>query len=255
VDAGFLQLVRYGILSADDPLIVQSLKVVDAILKTTTPSGPCWHRYNHDGYGQQPGGGPFTSWGQGRAWPLLTGERGHYELAAGHDCRPLLRALEKLSNSTCLLPEQVWDEEDIPTARLHRGGPTGSANPLLWAHSEYLRLLRSCHDGKVFDEIPEVVARYRVARSDSKVEFWLPKHPIRQAAKGHTLRICAPESFRLRWTVDNWKTWRDSESHTTGVGGEFLDILPDDFQSQLDFTFFWPDRGQWEGRNHQVHAQ
>jgi glucoamylase len=255
VDAGFLQLVRYGILSADDPLIVQSLTVVDAILKTTTPSGPCWHRYNHDGYGQQPGGGPFTSWGQGRAWPLLTGERGHYELAAGRDCRPYLHAMEQFSNATCLLPEQIWDEADISEARLRRGGPTGSASPLLWAHSEYVRLLRSRDDGKVFDEIPEVVARYRVAKNDSKVEFWLPKHPIRQAVKGHTLRICAPESFRLRWTVDNWKTWRDSESHATGVGGEFFDILPDDFESQLDFTFFWPDRGQWEGQNHQIHAQ
>lgn len=255
VDAGFLQLVRYGILSADDPLIVESLKVVDAILKADFPSGPCWHRYNHDGYGQQPGGGPCTSWGQGRPWPLLTGERGHYELAAGHDCRPLLHAMEKFSNATCLLPEQVWDEADIPEERLHCGGPTGSANPLVWAHSEYVRLLRSTHDGKVFDEISEVAARYRDAKSDSKVEFWLPKHPIRQASKGRTLRICVPEPFRLRWTVDNWKSWRDSESQATGIGGEYFDILPDDFQSQLDFTFFWPERGQWEGQNHQVHAR
>ncbi len=259
VDAGFLQLVRYGILSADDPLIIESLKVVDAILKVETPSGPCWHRYNHDGYGQQPGGGPYTSWGKGRAWPLLTGERGHYELAAGCDCRPFLHALEQYSNATCLLPEQIWDEADIPEARLHRGGPTGSANPLLWAHSEYVRLLRSRHDGKVFDQISEVVARYRDDKSDSKVEFWLPKHPIPQMRKGHTLRVCAPEPFRLRWTADNWKTWHDSTSHATGIGGEYFDLSPGDFQSRLDFTFFWStrgsDEGQWEGQNHRVQAQ
>ena len=259
VDAGFLQLVRYGILSAHDPLIVESLKVVDAILKADTPSGPSWHRYNHDGYGQQPGGGPYTSWGKGRAWPLLTGERGHYELAAGRDCRPFLHAMEQFSNATCLLPEQIWDEADFPQAHLHRGGPTGSANPLLWAHSEYVRLLRSCQDGRVFDLIPEVAARYRDGGTDSKVGFWLPKHPIPQAIKGHTLRICAPEPFRLRWTVDNWKTSRDSQSRATGIGGEYFDVGPDDFQSQLDFTFFWLDRGsnggQWEGQNHLVQAQ
>ncbi|MFY9936971.1 MAG: glycoside hydrolase family 15 protein [Silvibacterium sp.] len=259
VDAGFLQLVRYGILSADDPLIVESLKVVDAILKADTPSGPSWHRYNHDGYGQQPGGGPYTSWGKGRAWPLLTGERGHYELAAGRDSRSFLLAMEQFSNATCLLPEQIWDEADIPEAHLHRGGPTGSANPLLWAHSEYVRLLRSCQDGRVFDLISEVVARYRDGGTDSKVEFWLPKHPIPQATKGHTLRICAPEPFRVRWTVDSWKTSRDGRSRTTGIGGEYFDVGPDDFQSQLDFTFFWPDRGsnegQWEGQNHLVQAQ
>ena len=91
---------------------------------------------------------PYMHWGKGRPWPLLTGERGHYELAAGHDCRPLLHAMEQFSNGTCLLPEQIWDEADLPEAHLRCGGPTGSANPLLWAHSEYLRLLRSCHDGK-----------------------------------------------------------------------------------------------------------
>jgi glucoamylase len=255
VDGGFLQLVRYGILSADSPLIVESLRVVDSVLKTETPSGPCWRRYNHDGYGQQPGGGPYTSWGQGRAWPLLTGERGHYELAAGHDCRPLLHAMEKFSNATCLLPEQIWDEADIPDACLHCGGPTGSANPLLWAHSEYVRLLRSCQDGKVFDSIPEVVARYKNGQPKSNVEYWLPRHPIRQARKDHTIRICATETFRLRWSADSWKTWRDSESTPTGIGGEYFDLFPKDYQSQLDFTFYWPNRKEWEGQNHHIQSQ
>jgi glucoamylase len=81
IDAGFLELVRYGIRKADDPIIVDSVRVVDATLKVDTPFGPCWHRYNHDGYGQREDGGAFVGWGSGRAWPLLTGERGHYELA------------------------------------------------------------------------------------------------------------------------------------------------------------------------------
>ena len=42
VDAGFLELVRYGIRRADDPLIVNSLKVIDKVLKIDTPYGPCW---------------------------------------------------------------------------------------------------------------------------------------------------------------------------------------------------------------------
>ena len=83
VDGGFLELVRYGIRRPDDPTVVATLKVIDAVLKTDTAAGPTWHRYNHDGYGQQQDGGPFTEHGVGRVWPLLTGERGHYELAAG----------------------------------------------------------------------------------------------------------------------------------------------------------------------------
>lgn len=161
----------------------------------------------------------------------------------------------QFSNGTGLLPEQVWDETDVPEAHLRCGGPTGSANPLLWAHSEYVRLLRSCHDGKVFDLIPEVAARFRDGETKSKVEFWLPNHPMRQARKDHTLRICAPEPFRLRWTTDNWKTWEDSESHATGIGGEYFDVAPGDFQSQVEFTFFWTSRGEWGGKNHTVQVQ
>jgi glucoamylase len=252
VDAGFLQLVRYGILPADDPLVVESLKVVDATLKTETPAGPCWRRYNHDGYGQRADGGPYIGWGTGRSWPLLTGERAHYELAAGRDPRPLVRAMERFSNGTCLIPEQIWDDADLPDKQLRCGGPTGSANPLLWAHSEYVRLLRSCLDQEVFDLIPEVVARYRSGKTQSEVEFWLPIHPIRHARKNHTLRICAPEAFRLRWSADNWKTWKDSESRATGVRGDYVDLSPVDFQSKVEFTFFWPGRNKWDGRNHCV---
>ncbi|MBP2687715.1 MAG: glycoside hydrolase 15-related [Deltaproteobacteria bacterium] len=130
VDGGFLELVRYGIRKADDPLIVDSLRVLDAVLKVDTPVGPCWRRYNHDGYGQREDGGPFVAYGKGRAWPLLTGERGHYELAAGRSPGPYLRAMEGFASPTGLLPEQVWDEAhrlrqavDVGARRVHKAAP------------------------------------------------------------------------------------------------------------------------------------
>lgn len=254
VDAGFLQLVRYGILAPNDPLVVNSLRVIDKVLTAETPYGPCWHRYNHDGYGQRPDGGPFVHWGQGRAWPLLTGERGHYELAAGRDAHPFLSTMEQLSNGTGLLPEQVWDEDDRPEVNMKRGRPTGSANPLLWAHAEYLRLLRSVHDGEVFDLIPDVAERYRGQPLRSRIEFWQPNHPLRHARKGHTLRICAPHPFRLRWCKGGNGNWRDEDSKPTGIGGEYLDIPATNFVPRIEFTFFWKDRNAWEGRNYQVES-
>ena len=115
IDAGFLELVRYGVRRADDPLIVDSLKVVDHCLKYETPNGPCWRRYNHDGYGQKKDGGPYDGSGQGRAWPLLGGERAHFELAAGHDAQPLITAFEEFASVGGMLPEQVWDYADLPS--------------------------------------------------------------------------------------------------------------------------------------------
>ncbi len=156
IDAGFLELVRYGVRRADDPLIVDSLKVVDHVLKVDTPFGPCWKRYNHDGYGQRADGGPYLGWGVGRPWPLLTGERGHYELAAGHDPTPYIKALENFSSIGGMLPEQIWDQPDLPQDGMKFGKPTGAAMPLVWAHAEYVKLLRSATDGKVFESIAAV---------------------------------------------------------------------------------------------------
>ena len=100
----------------NDPRIVNTVKVIDHFLKVDTPQGPCWHRYSDDGYGEHTDGSPFDGTGVGRAWPLLTGERHHYELAAGRQevAERLLRAMEDFANESGLLPEQVWDSPDIP---------------------------------------------------------------------------------------------------------------------------------------------
>src|ERR1051325_2506612 len=113
IDAGFLELVRYGIRSAHDPIIQHSLRVVDAVIKVDTPHGPSWRRYNHDGFGQREDGAGYNGWGKGRPWPLLTGERGHYEIAAGRDASPFLRTPENFAQGIGLIPEQIWDGPDL----------------------------------------------------------------------------------------------------------------------------------------------
>lgn len=255
IDAGFLELVRFGVRSADDPLIEASVRVVDARLKVDTPSGPVWHRYNGDGYGEKADGTAYADWGVGRAWPLLTGERGTYELAAGRDPGPYLRALEKLAGATGLLPEQVWDAPDLPRMHLRLGAPTGSARPLLWAHAEYVKLLRSTHDRLVFDRVPEVHARYASGSTPPRrlSEVWKPNRQPARVQRGRPLRILGPERFRLHWSPDEWKTVEDTESVASGVGVEFVDLeLGERTPGPLVFTFYWTGRAQWEGRDYRV---
>lgn len=257
VDAGFLELVRYGILAPDDPLVIDSLKVIDATLKADTPRGPCWRRYNHDGYGQRADGNAYVDWGQGRPWPLLTGERGHYELAAGHDTTPYIQAMEKLASSTGLLPEQVWDAPDLPEAYMFTGQATGSAVPLLWAHAEYIKLLRSTEDGKVFDCIPEVAARYcEKPRTPGTLEMWGFLHPLTTMARGQTLRILADTPFCLRWSSDNWQTTQNTDSIQTVLDVSYVDLPTSrEEASTLRFTFYWPQEDRWEQNDFVVTAQ
>ncbi len=236
VDAGFLELVRYGVRSAGATLMEDSLKVIDAILRVETPYGPAWRRYNHDGYGPNAEGKPYQGWGVGRAWPLLAGERAHYELAAGRDVRALITAIEKFSSQGGMLPEQVWDAPDLPASGMYLGKPAGSAMPLMWAHAEYIKLLRSVSDGEVFDLVPIVASRYRGQLARKDLEVWKLTRQVRAIVAGSVLRIVAAAPFRLRWSLD--QTMREAASSSSGLGLEFVDIAtPAGQEAILRFSF------------------
>jgi glucoamylase len=228
---------------------------MDAVIKTDTPQGPTWHRYNHDGYGQGHDGAPFTQYGIGRVWPLLTGERGHYELAAGNSTEKYIRTIEGLASNTGLLPEQSWDEADRPEIYEWLGKPTGSAMPLMWAHAEYIKLLRSTADGKVYDAIPEVAARYLGNRNDRKtLEVWKPTRQVRFMRVGEVLRVQGGAPFTLRWSSDNWKTVNDSKSMQNALQLDYVDL--EDAAAKagtcLCFTFLWTEDNRWEGQDYEV---
>lgn len=160
VDA--LALVRFGLRSAHDPRIVNTVRVIDHMLKCETNTGPTWLRYNEDGYGEHADGSAYDGTGIGRGWPLLAGERAHYEIAAGNfdEAARLAAVMRAQAFAGAMLPEQVWNAADIAALELFNGGPTGSAMPLVWAHSEYVKLLRSLSERRVFDCPPQALARY-----------------------------------------------------------------------------------------------
>ena len=159
LDAGFLELVRLGIKAPRDPLIVESLKLIDQLIKVKTPVGDAWYRYNHDAYGETPDGGKYDGHnGVGRLWTLLTGERGEYELAAGDiaSARKRLDTLAGFANDGLMIPEQVWDREESPASSLRFGAGTGSATPLAWSMAQFIRLAMSIERGRNV-ETPRVV--------------------------------------------------------------------------------------------------
>lgn len=196
VDAGFLELVRLGIKRADDPLIVKSVKVIDQILKVETPNGPAFYRYNNDGYGEMDDGrkwnfdGKYT--GRGRPWPLLSGERGQYEIAecgmrnaesraetrvvasvpVGHSkCLEAAKArldhMLAFASESLMLPEQIWDKKAAPPnadrrfmPELKFGEGTGSATPLAWSMGQFIRLATNLKAGRNLDTPQIVFDRY-----------------------------------------------------------------------------------------------
>jgi glucoamylase len=172
VDAGFLELVRLGIKSPSDPLIIKSLAVVDRVIKVETPNGAAWYRYNHDAYGDRADGESYDGKsGVGRLWTLLTGERGEYELARGERDRASTRldAMMGFANEGMMIPEQVWDRSRSPRPDLLRFGEgTASATPLAWAMAQYIRLARNLEEGRNL-ETPGIVAE-RYAQKQPPLE-------------------------------------------------------------------------------------
>jgi glucoamylase len=256
IDGGFLELVRYGVRRADDPLVIDSLKVVDAVLKRDLPQGPAWLRYNHDGYGTSSDCKAFEGCGRGRPWPLLTGERAHYELAAGNGFEALVRTYENFSTCGEMLPEQVWDEAENERCDMKIGQPAGSAVPLVWAHAEYLKLLRSAGDGKVFDRIDPVYERYcepqRGRKRRHDLEMYSMRRPIQRMASGNTLRILDERYFNVTWTDDGWRTVQSASSRSLGSAGFSTEIKPRAGAQSLEWTLHYPEQDTWLGYNVRV---
>lgn len=251
-----LGLVRYGLRAADDPRIVNTVKVIDATLKTEVSTGPVWHRYTLDGYGETSDGGPFRHSGIGRGWPLLGGERAHYELARGNraEGERLLAVMARQTSPGALIPEQIWDARDIPERELFNGHPSGSGMPLVWAHAEYVKLARSLRDKKVFDTPPQTVRRYQVQNTGSLLSNWRFNHIANHLLQGTSLRVELLAPALVHWSADNWKTSADARTEYSGLGLHYADLPTNKLPvgGKVAFTFFWPEANKWEGRNWEV---
>ncbi len=252
VSTDFLQLVRYGLREAADSRITASITVMDGLLKTMTPQGPVWHRYNGDGYGEHEDGRPFDGAGIGRGWPLLAGERGHHAIASGEDGLPYLRAMAAMTGRGGLLPEQVWDTAPIPEYELTPGRPTGSAMPLVWAHAEFVKLCHSHMAGAPIDRPAETWKRYRGRRPDPGFRIWQPLQRPRHLKAGEELRVAHAAPFVLHWGVDGWQAVHDTPSQDFGLAHIAI-VPPETLRAarSLQFTLRWL-AGGWIGQDFQI---
>lgn len=254
VDAGFLDLVRYGVRSARDTRILDSLKSVDNLLRFEHHGRVAFYRYNFDGYGEKEDGSAFDGSGVGRPWPLLTGERAIYEATAEVTPEVYLDSLESFANDGFMFPEQIWDADNIPEKRLQKGKGTGSATPLVWAHAEYIKALRTIKDAWGCDLVDEVKARYVDKLTKLKMTAWKKSKLITTALSDETVRIICFEPANLLWTSDNWSSRSEQQMNATGLGLWHIDFPPGSFASGsvLTFTFHYPEKGGWEGANYEI---
>ncbi|THF87455.1 glucan 1,4-alpha-glucosidase [Deinococcus sp. KSM4-11] len=254
VSLDFSYLTRLGLRSGTDPRVRDTVTVVDALLRVSTPSGDLYHRYNSDGYGEHDDGRPFDGSGIGRAWPLLTGERGHLALDAGEDALSFIQAIARCASAGGLLPEQVWDAAAIPERGLFPGRPSGSAMPLVWTHAEFLKLLVAREAGFPVERLRGVEARYALPRPATEWR-WRNETPVQELPAARDLVIEAPVPFTLHCGWDGWQDAHDLQA-VKGAFGLWLvrfGAAGLRVHATLEFTrLFGTD---WEENTHQVKLQ
>jgi len=191
IDGGFQELVRLGELSPSDPVVKNSLSVLDDTISVKTPSGTGYYRYgtnaadgSADGYGDcyQPSqtscttvGEPWptTDIGTGHLWPVLSGERGESAIAEGDpsEASAMLSFMINSASGEGLVPEQAWEDPDLaaspygsdPTTAsigFTDGQAAGSASPLTWAQAQELRLIVDLGTGRDTDTPAITAKRY-----------------------------------------------------------------------------------------------
>jgi glucoamylase len=162
--------------------------------------------------------------------------------------------MEGATEGSRLIPEQVWDAPDIAAKELFTGKPSGSACPLVWAHSEYIKLRRSLRDGKIFDQPPQTVERYLVRKQVASCFGWRYNNKCRSMPGGKKLRIELTSPALVHWSMDGWSTVQDSETRDTALGMHVVDLPTENLVTghKVLFTFYWLQQQRWEGVNFEV---
>lgn len=251
VGLDFSYLPRLGIRAIDDPKIVDSVRVVDATLKVDTPSGPLYHRYTDDGYGEHADGSPFDGRGVGGLWPLLAGERGHLALQAGADPLPWLQTMAHCASSGGLLPEQVWAGAPMPERGLLPGRPSGSAMPLLWAHAEFLKLLIARERGKPVECLDGVAAHFKAGPA-AAAWHWRDSAPVFALPHGRALVILGDQPFSVHHGFDGWQQLADRDAQPGPFGLWQLRFEAAELAGHQSLEFTRHHGDAWEGVDHAV---
>ena len=165
----------------------------------------------------------------------------------------LRETIEGCTSEGGLLPEQVWDAADIPDMDLFRGRPSGSAMPLVWAHAEYIKLLRSLRDGAIFDLPPQTVQRYLVEKTKPRCRDWRESWRRNRMPAGQILRVELDTSGIVHWSDDNWTTVRETPTTDAGLGIHAAELDTAALPEGTSVVFTWRRaEGDWRGANFTV---
>jgi glucoamylase len=126
--------------------------------------------------------------------------------------------------------------------------------PLVWAHAEHIKLLRSLRDERVFDMPPQPRRRYQVDRVQSRYVSWRPNQKTKVLPAGKILRIELAKPALMHWSRDNWRTGEDTKTRAASFGMHIADIDSTDLVEgdEIVFALYWQDEQRWDGEDYRL---
>ena len=239
----FLQLVRYGLRDAHDPCIVASVTAIDTLLKTDTPNGPVWHRYNGDGYGEHADG------------RRLRRQRARARLAAAHRrARPLCVD----GRGRCLALHRGHGRHDRhgrPAAGTGMGCRSHPRTRSLPRKAQRFRHAAGVGARRVHQAVPESCpglsggspgsrpgCAITASARKSPITLWRLKQRLRNLPAGKELRLLLHAPARVHWGRNGWQDIADVDTQDWGLA--HIAALPTTLLNPgdtLEFTLYWPD--------------
>jgi len=124
----------------------------------------------------------------------------------------------------------------------------------VWAHAEYIKLLRSIADGRIFDLPPQTAARYKDDRNSTPHALWRLALQCRYIECGKVLRVELFAPATVVWSADGWATTEETLTRDTTLGVHVADLALSQLPpgTRVELTLHWEGEKGWEGQNFSV---
>jgi glucoamylase len=124
--------------------------------------------------------------------------------------------------------------------------------PLVWAHSEYLKLAASRSLGRPVDRPHAVWERYRGLRPPLRRVFWTEVAPVRHLPEGCALTIALRAPALVHWGLDGWRNVRDADTVANSLGLHLFEIDTARLVVGQSIDFTVRTTGGWLGQDFHI---